>query len=300
MLKISVVILRYKKLEDTIASVKSVLKQNYKDKEVVVVDDASPDKTYEQLKEMFPTVVVIKNEKPLGRSAHNVGLRAARGDILIPIDADMQMPQGFLEKVADKFNRNPKISFIAPNLIHPTDKNYIWPPVYDTERQKNGGYDCAGGLPFMRKEAFEVVGGFNPDIFLYVDEWEHLIRIWQADYRVIYFPDLVMYHTYSPNSYRPMMMGYHTVKNHLQLYAMYLPVRVWGKIIRHHTGQFGEVMAKGTANRWGTIKGVVVGSVFFMRGLTKRKVVNDKTLELFMKYYLPERGKVIVDKWGWI
>lgn len=298
-LLVSVVVLRYKKLEDTLAAVGSVLKQTYKNVEIIVVDDATPDESYKTIAQKFPCVKIVHLEKSMGRSAHNEGLKRAKGDILVPIDADMRLPRDFILKLVDKFSRYPQINFIAPNLIHPTDSAFEWRPVYDPRSVVPGGYDCAGGLPAMRASAFDKVGGFNPDIFLYVDEWEHLIRIWEAGYRVVYFPGLVMHHTYSANPYRSMMMGYHTVINHIKLYAMYLPVYVWLRFLFHHGGQFSDAFATGKVNRLGMIKGVLQGIWVLATALPKRRVVSRRTLDSFMKYYFPVRGKVVVTKWGW-
>ena len=296
---VSIVILRYKKLEDTLTSIDSIKRQTYKNYEIIVIDDATPDSTYAVIKKKYPDVTLIRLKKSVGRSAHNVGLRKAKGEVLIPLDADMYLPKNFLRKLVNKFNTFPEINFIAPNLIHPTKKGFQWRPVYEVRQAVHGGYECAGGFPMMRRKAFKKVGGFNPDIFLYVDEWEYLIRILRAGFKVIYFPDLIAYHTYSANPYRSVMMGYHTVVNHIQLYAMYLPIWIWPKFLMHHTSQFSDVVVKGKANRFGTIKGVLYGIYFFMRALRKRQVLDGATLKTFMKYYFPEKGKIVVEKWGW-
>ena len=292
---VSIVILRFRKLKDTLKSIASVKSQTYGNYEVIVVDDASPDDSFRLIKEKHPDVKVIRLRKSKGRAAHNLGLKKALGEILIPIDADMYFPK----KVVEKFKKFPKLNFIALNLIHPTNEALQWRPVYDRQKTVEGGFECAGGLPLMRKKAFNKVGGFNPDLFLYVDEWEHLIRIWRRGFRVVYFPDLVAYHTYSANPYRSTMMGYHTVINHLQLYALYLPVRVWPKFLFHHGSEFSGVVIKRKANRIGAIKGLLWGVYFFLRALKKRQVLDNSTLKIFMKYYFPKKGETVVEKWGW-
>ncbi len=64
------------------ACLEFVLRDSYPHKEIIVIDDASTDSTAEILRR-FP-VTVIKNEKPAGPgSARNIGVRKARGEIIV-------------------------------------------------------------------------------------------------------------------------------------------------------------------------------------------------------------------------
>ncbi|KKQ13716.1 MAG: hypothetical protein US28_C0046G0001, partial [Candidatus Daviesbacteria bacterium GW2011_GWA1_36_8] len=60
-----------------------------------------------------------------------------------------------------------------------------------------------------------------------------------------------------------------------------------------------RVISKGTANRWGTIKGLFTGIWFFLKALPDRDVLRGENLDDFMKFYFPQKGEVIVTKWGW-
>jgi len=88
------------------ACLESVLKvDNYPHKEVIVVDDASTDSTTEVIKR-FP-VSLVKTEKPIGpSSARNIGVREAKGEIIVFIDAhciirDHNWIQKFLRLLGD-------------------------------------------------------------------------------------------------------------------------------------------------------------------------------------------------------
>ncbi|MHC5035624.1 MAG: glycosyltransferase family 2 protein [Planctomycetota bacterium] len=62
--------------------------------EVIVVDDGSADGTFDVLKrhkEQMPELVVLRFDSNHGQSAaFDAGLKAARGDIIVTMDADMQ------------------------------------------------------------------------------------------------------------------------------------------------------------------------------------------------------------------
>jgi dolichol-phosphate mannosyltransferase len=72
--------------------------------EVIVVDDSSPDGTWEEVllqKERFPNTTLIKRAGKLGiASAYRDGINAATGKIIIPMDADFSHPP---LKVADLY-----------------------------------------------------------------------------------------------------------------------------------------------------------------------------------------------------
>jgi len=95
------------------ACLESVLRRDaFTDKEIIVVDDASSDRTNEILAD-FP-VAVIRNNKPVGpSSARNIGVKEARGRIVVFIDShciieDSQWMEKFLS-----FFRDPEVGAVA-------------------------------------------------------------------------------------------------------------------------------------------------------------------------------------------
>ena len=94
------------------ACLESVLRDSFRDKEIIVVDDGSEDGTVEILTR-FP-VTVVRNEKPVGpSSARNIGVGKARGQIIVFIDAhciveDAQWTAKFL-----RFFGDPEVGAVA-------------------------------------------------------------------------------------------------------------------------------------------------------------------------------------------
>jgi len=90
MKKVSVVIIARNEEESIGRCIKSVLKQNYKNLEVIVVDDASTDRTAKIAKRL--RVRVITNKKNLGIArSFNVGVKASKGDLIITLHTDAEM-----------------------------------------------------------------------------------------------------------------------------------------------------------------------------------------------------------------
>jgi len=126
-LLVSVVIPAHNEEKWIAACLESVLKDVYPHKEVIVIDDASTDRTNEILRRF--AVAVVRNEKPMGpSSARNIGLSKAKGEIIVFIDAhciieDQKWIQKFLQFFKDtqvgavagyfrpKSNRKPTLTF---------------------------------------------------------------------------------------------------------------------------------------------------------------------------------------------
>lgn len=82
MFKLGIIILNYNTYFDTVECVESILKQDYKQIEIIIVDNCSNDGSYEKFLKKFSKVKnisVIKNDKNLGfAKGNNVGIVYAR------------------------------------------------------------------------------------------------------------------------------------------------------------------------------------------------------------------------------
>jgi glycosyltransferase involved in cell wall biosynthesis len=83
---VSVIITTYNRRSFLKAAVLSVLVQDYKDKEIIVVDDGSTDDSLREL-EGFPVHYIWKKNGGIS-SARNKGIEVARGDYIAFLDVD--------------------------------------------------------------------------------------------------------------------------------------------------------------------------------------------------------------------
>ena len=110
-------------------SIQSVLTQNYKEWELIIVDDCSPDNTDEVVKQYLSDerIKYIKNDRNSGAAvSRNRALREAKGKWIAFLDSDdLWMP--------DKLKK--QISFMEKNGYHFSYTNYA---EIDTEDMRNG------------------------------------------------------------------------------------------------------------------------------------------------------------------
>jgi len=78
----------------------SILKQNIKDCEIIIVDDNSFDGTFEFIKQNYPKIKIIKNLKNKGSAySRNLGFENSKGDYLLFIDSDVYLVKDCIKKL---------------------------------------------------------------------------------------------------------------------------------------------------------------------------------------------------------
>ena len=145
------------------------------DSEIIVVNNASTDKTKEVAKSYPSAIVIDEPEKGLTK-ARQAGLEHATGDLVANIDADTMLPSGWLEKVFTEFSLNPNtVSLSGPFHYYDIDgfnkfiAEGLWkvsvPPAYFF-----AGYMILGANFAARKKALLQIGGFDKNIDFYGED----------------------------------------------------------------------------------------------------------------------------------
>lgn len=160
--RISVVIptLNEEKYIDT--TLYHLMKQN--PYEVIVADSFSTDKTAKIARRYGCKIVNAKKGTPA--TGRNHGARAARGDIIVFLDADSIVFSNLLEIIAKDFRRNSKLmGWTCP--IYGFSNSWKEQVIYNMSNNlveffiKTGKAHAPGIIIAVRKKAFEEVGGFN-------------------------------------------------------------------------------------------------------------------------------------------
>ncbi len=89
---VSIIIPTYNRKDELRLCLKKIFLQNYKDLEIVVVDDASVDGTSLMIESDFPKVELLKNKKNVGPSqAKNQAVKHSHGKYVLFLDSDTEM-----------------------------------------------------------------------------------------------------------------------------------------------------------------------------------------------------------------
>ncbi len=176
MLTFSVIIPTFNRREKLLTCLDSLYDQTFSSSkfEIVVVDDASTDGTYEELSSH--KITLLKCKKHLGRSkARNFGADNASGKYLVFTDSDCIAPKNWLEKLEQAYQTDePGIAGAGGNVINKStsifgryEKHVFAKYVKSNKSYVSIDRDEApfalGNMSYLRS-AFLNVGGFNEKI----------------------------------------------------------------------------------------------------------------------------------------
>jgi glycosyltransferase involved in cell wall biosynthesis len=138
--------------------------------EVIVVNNNSKDKTY-QVAKSYGVRVFNEKRKGVGQ-ARLTGTEKARGEIVLHVDADTQLPEDHLEKVWKEFQSDPALACLGGRYSYydaPFWKDYIIramfkPVCYTAKIISKGKLGTPGGNMAFRKNAYEETCGFDPSL----------------------------------------------------------------------------------------------------------------------------------------
>lgn len=134
--------------------------------EVIVVDNASTDKTYEVC--VSNGFKVVRQERPGPAAARNAGARAASGDYLLFIDADVQVSRMaipiMLATIASE-------GLVVGGLraIYEPKKLTSWFICAYWDRKRAQGGPCQGVAQFYESEVFANCGGYDESMWMSED-----------------------------------------------------------------------------------------------------------------------------------
>lgn len=165
-MKISVIIPAYNAEATLPLTLKSLARHPARcEVEIIVVDDASPDRTADCARPLADRVLVMDgNQGP--SLARNEGARAATGDVYLFTDADVEFLPDTMERITSSLEANPEYGAVTGNLsVDSVSENFVgtYKNLYMHFAFKDSGPTM--DVPYtsvvaVRKDAFWEAGGF--------------------------------------------------------------------------------------------------------------------------------------------
>jgi len=216
---ISIIIINWNVKELLAACLDSIYQSNFDDAiETIVVDNASGDDSVQMVRNQFPQVKLITNAENFGfAKGNNIGVAQSTGDFIFLLNPDTRLQPDTLSILLDYLQTHPDVGVVAPQLLWPDGRVQSsrrqfptpatmmfestlpeqWFPrnriarrykLMDTPPVKIQRIDWAvGAAIFLRREAWETIGGLDETLFMYFEETDWFRRLadetqWQCHY----------------------------------------------------------------------------------------------------------------------
>ncbi|MCP4649287.1 MAG: glycosyltransferase family 2 protein [PVC group bacterium] len=229
---------------------------NYKNYEIILVDNNSKDESVAYVREKFPKVKIIVNTENLGfAEANNIGYENSKGDLILFLNNDVEIEPDFLGILVQELIGDPNLGGVQPKILlmkerekldsvggFLTNSGFLYHyGIYKDEKQdkynkKIDIYSAKGACMLFRKKVIEKTGLFDKDFFAYFEETDFCHRVWLAGYKIRYVPESRIYHLMGGTSgaMDSPLIQFHSFKNRINSFLKNLGIKELMKILLHH------------------------------------------------------------------
>jgi len=188
--------------------------------EILVVDNASTDDSVEVVRNRFPDVRLICNERNLGfAAANNQAFDHMQGRYALLINSDARLLPGAARALFDHLETHADVGMVCGRLLHPdgtpqrsvapfpswltlitneTLLNVLFPRRYPGKRRiPDRPIEVAsaiGACLLIRKTAIDQIGGFDEGYFFFFEETDLARRMWENGWKVVWVPQATIVH----------------------------------------------------------------------------------------------------------
>ncbi len=226
-MKLTIVIVNYNVkyfLEQALYSIRRA--STHIQPEIFVVDNNSVDGSIEMLKDKFPEVILIQNQKNVGFScANNQAIRQAKGEYILLLNPDTVIQEDTLDKVISFMDSHldagglgvqmvdgkgnflpeskrglptPKVAFYKVfgfSSLFPFSKIFGKYHLGYLDKTQNHEVDVlSGAFMLLRKTTLDKAGLLDEDFFMYGEDIDLSYRIQLAGFKNYYFADTKIIH----------------------------------------------------------------------------------------------------------
>ena len=296
MVEISIIIVTYNN-ENTIQEcINSILDKDFKDIEIIIVDNSENNKTINSIKSIkSDKIFIIKSEENLGfAKGCNLGAKNAKGKYLLFLNPDTIFINNVCVLLKNFLDKNNKCAIVGPQIINPFNKdiektcrnlpNFLTLILQSFGLDRFSGYyilnhfshnetkqveQVIGACLFINRKIFNELNGFDERFFIYFEEVDLCKRALESGYKIYFYPQAKILH-----------LSGSSCENINVIKKMIIQFRKSRKIyFEKHFGLFGKFYSIFFNKLEGLFKGI---SLLFLGMLKKDKFLLQKSIGYFM------------------
>lgn len=188
--------------------------------QIVVADNGSTDDSVEFLRNNYPQIQLVINDKNYGfAEGYNKALAHVEADYYVILNSDVEVTPNWIEPVVELMESDENIAICQPKLLSHINRDtfeyaggaggfidrFGYPfcrgRVFSTLEKDEGQYDdvrevfwATGAAMFVKAPLFHKLGGFDGDFFAHMEEIDFCWRAKNSGYKVMYCPASKIYH----------------------------------------------------------------------------------------------------------
>lgn len=219
--RVGAVTVNYNAGDDLLACVQSLLDEGVVD--IQVIDNGSTDGSYQDCEQRYPNVPVTHLPNPGYGGGMNHGAAAMSNEFVFILNPDARLSPGAIDALVARMDADPRLALLGPRILESDGSEYPsgrrFPSLVDgighaalglfwtrnpfTRRYKMLDWDrrsyrevdwVSGSAMFVRRSAFDQLGGFDPDYWMYLEDVDLCYRLNKAGWKTAYEPAACVVH----------------------------------------------------------------------------------------------------------
>jgi GT2 family glycosyltransferase len=188
--------------------------------DVVVVDNASTDDTYQYLQDNYPTIKLVQIAINRGfANGYYEGLKQIQAKYYILLSSDFEVTDNWFPPLLQAMRQHPDLAACQPKIRYWREREYFEYAgagggfmdnygylfcrgrIFNTLEQDHHQYDddvevfwASGGCFMVRADVYHQLGGLDLDLYAHMEEVDLCWRMKNAGYRIGYIGSSVVFH----------------------------------------------------------------------------------------------------------
>ena len=215
--KVAIIIVNWNSFYHTNNCINSLKKINYKDFDIIVVDNGSEDNSGKALKETHPEIILLQSPVNTGFAGGNdIALKYSiekKYTYSLLLNNDTFVEPDFLDELPAYMDEHENVGACQPKIFYHSQPHILWNggSVYNrflgitySRRylRKEGKWQksihevdwITGCAFFVRNSILQETGLLSNNMFMYYEDVEFSMRIKRKGYQLMFFPGSVVYH----------------------------------------------------------------------------------------------------------
>lgn len=239
--RVSIILVNYNGLEDTIECVKSIYDSTYKNFDIIVVDNGSKNtKEVTANHYLMSNSIVVTTGKNLGFSGGNnfgieYSINNTSNELLLLLNNDTVVDKNFLEIMVNTYLQYNKPLLLTSKIKFFFNKNIIWyaggkinqwkgttyhEHVMETDNNLSSDITetefITGCVLMLDNKTFGLLGPLSLKYFLYSEDTDYSLRAKSKNIKMLYQPNAIVYHKASASTNKmPDLKSYYFYRNRL-------------------------------------------------------------------------------------